>query len=110
MNLIDSTEWIFQRINKYFPSIRDYFVLPSLSDEGYRVTVLRLRDTNPEKFCIQMIARRILMVLDIRLREEACLSNIMIIDLQVFHVAHYASHISHFFATTASSYDAKGEK
>ncbi|XP_032691501.1 uncharacterized protein LOC116854074 isoform X4 [Odontomachus brunneus] len=67
------------------PSTRDYFVLPSLSDEGYRVTVLRVRDTNPEKFSIQAIARRILMVLDIRLAEETCLSNIMIIDLQ-FHI------------------------
>ncbi|EFN83977.1 hypothetical protein EAI_03359 [Harpegnathos saltator] len=63
----------------------DYFVLPSLTDEGYRVTVLRMRDTDPEKFSIQAIARRILMVLDIRLKEEACLSNIMIIDLQ-FHI------------------------
>ncbi|XP_032691499.1 alpha-tocopherol transfer protein-like isoform X2 [Odontomachus brunneus] len=68
----------------------DYFVLPSLSDEGYRVTVLRVRDTNPEKFSIQAIARRILMVLDIRLAEETCLSNIMIIDLQGFHAIHFA--------------------
>ncbi|CAD1474601.1 unnamed protein product, partial [Heterotrigona itama] len=54
-----------------------YFVLPSLTDEGHRVTILRLRNTRIEKFSIQAISRRILMVLDTRLLEEQCLSNIM---------------------------------
>lgn len=99
--------------SKCLPFARDYFVLPSLSDEGYRVTVLRVRDTNPDKFSIQTIARRILMVLDVRLTEETCLSNIMIIDLQVFHIAYYALHrlaASISSPQPISSYDVKSEK
>lgn len=63
--------------------VRNYFVLPSLTEEGYRVTIFRLCDTDIEKFSLQAIVRRILMVLDIRLMEEFCLSNIMVIDLEV---------------------------
>lgn len=66
-----------------------YFVLPSLTDEGHRVTILRLRNTGIEKFSIQAISRRILMVLDTRLMEEQCLSNIMVIDLEGFSVVHF---------------------
>ncbi|XP_012222947.2 alpha-tocopherol transfer protein-like isoform X2 [Linepithema humile] len=62
----------------------DYFVLPSLTKEGYRITISRLRNIDPEKFSFQAIVRRILMVLDIRLMEESCLSNIMVIDLEVY--------------------------
>ncbi|KAK2583869.1 hypothetical protein KPH14_001143 [Odynerus spinipes] len=67
-----------------------YFVLPSLSGEGHRVTILRLCDTNIERFSVQAIARRILMVLDLRLIEEPCLSNVMVIDLEGFTAAHFA--------------------
>ncbi|XP_070154942.1 alpha-tocopherol transfer protein-like isoform X2 [Polyergus mexicanus] len=63
----------------------NYFVLPSLTEEGYRVSIFRLRDTNVEKFSFQAIVKRILMILDARLWEESCLSNIMIIDLE-FHI------------------------
>ncbi|XP_003401340.1 alpha-tocopherol transfer protein-like [Bombus terrestris] len=66
-----------------------YFVLPSLTDEGHRVTILRLKDTNTERFSIQAISRRILMVLDTRLMEERCLSNIMVIDLEGFSMIHF---------------------
>ncbi|XP_034179963.2 alpha-tocopherol transfer protein-like [Osmia lignaria lignaria] len=66
-----------------------YFVLPSLTKDGHRVSVLRLRNTAIEKFSIQAISRRILMVLDARLMEERCLSNIMVIDLQGFSVVHF---------------------
>ncbi|KZC05924.1 PREDICTED: alpha-tocopherol transfer protein-like [Dufourea novaeangliae] len=66
-----------------------YFVLPSLTNEGHRVTVLRLRDTSIDKFSIRTITKRILMVLDTRLMEECCLSNIMVIDLQGFSVVHF---------------------
>ncbi|KOC70981.1 Alpha-tocopherol transfer protein-like [Habropoda laboriosa] len=66
-----------------------YFVLPSLTDEGHRVSVLRLKDTAIDKFSIQAISRRILMVLDTRLMEESCLSNVMVIDLQGFSVVHF---------------------
>lgn len=75
----------FPKINLIFYqfTISHYFVLPSLTDEGHRVTILRLKDTNTERFSIQAISRRILMVLDTRLMEERCLSNIMVIDLEV---------------------------
>ncbi|XP_071866087.1 alpha-tocopherol transfer protein-like [Bombus fervidus] len=66
-----------------------YFVLPSLTDEGHRVTILRLKDTSTERFSIQTISRRILMVLDTRLMEERCLSNIMVIDLEGFSMIHF---------------------
>ena len=66
-----------------------YFVLPSLTEEGHRVTILGLRDTAIEKFSIQAISRRILMVMDTRLMEEHCLSNTMIIDLQGFSGVHF---------------------
>lgn len=66
-----------------------YFILPSLTDEGYRVTILRLKDSTIDKFSIQTISRRILMVLDTRLIEEQCLSNIMVIDLEGFGVVHF---------------------
>ncbi|EZA55687.1 hypothetical protein DMN91_001755 [Ooceraea biroi] len=68
----------------------DYFVLPSLTEEGYRVTILRMRETDPDKFSLQAICRRVLMVLDIRLMEESCLSNIMVIDLKGCSAAHFA--------------------
>nr|XP_012222946.1 PREDICTED: alpha-tocopherol transfer protein-like isoform X1 [Linepithema humile] len=68
----------------------DYFVLPSLTKEGYRITISRLRNIDPEKFSFQAIVRRILMVLDIRLMEESCLSNIMVIDLEGCSAAHLA--------------------
>lgn len=61
----------------------DYFVLPSLTDEGHRVSVLRLKDKNIDRFSLQTVTRRVLMVMDTRLVEEACLSNIMILDLKV---------------------------
>ncbi|XP_076758667.1 alpha-tocopherol transfer protein-like [Xylocopa sonorina] len=66
-----------------------YFVLPSLTDEGHRVSILRLRNTAIDKFSIQTISRRILMVLDTRLMEERCLSNIMVIDLEGFSLVHF---------------------
>ncbi|CAK9824511.1 Alpha-tocopherol transfer protein-like [Anthophora retusa] len=66
-----------------------YFVLPSLTDEGHRVSVLRLKNTAIDKFSIQAISRRILMVLDTRLMEERCLSNVMVIDLEGFSVVHF---------------------
>ncbi|XP_025271064.1 alpha-tocopherol transfer protein-like isoform X2 [Camponotus floridanus] len=71
----------------------DYFILPSLTEDGYRVTVFRLRDTNVEKFSFQAVIKRILMVLDARLWEESCLSNIMIIDLEGYSTAHFAKFI-----------------
>ncbi|XP_072760133.1 alpha-tocopherol transfer protein-like [Anoplolepis gracilipes] len=74
-------------------SVVDYFVLPSLTEEGYRVSIFRLRDTNVEKFSFQAIVKRILMVLDARLWEESCLSNIMIIDLKGYSTAHFAKFI-----------------
>ncbi|XP_078033163.1 alpha-tocopherol transfer protein-like [Augochlora pura] len=67
-----------------------YFVLPSMTEEGHRVTILRLRDTAIDNFSIQAITKRILMVLDIRLMEERCLSNVMIIDLEGFSIAHFS--------------------
>ncbi|XP_066581713.1 alpha-tocopherol transfer protein-like [Prorops nasuta] len=76
-------------IQKCFKSI-DYFVLPSLTKEGHRVTILRLKDTSIENFCLKSITRRILMVLDMRILEEPCLSNIMILDLKGFTAAHFA--------------------
>ncbi|XP_017886406.1 alpha-tocopherol transfer protein-like [Ceratina calcarata] len=66
-----------------------YFVLPSLTEEGHRVSVLRLRDAAIDKFSIQAISRKILMVLDTRLMEERCLSNVMVIDLEGFSVGHF---------------------
>ncbi|XP_003696023.1 alpha-tocopherol transfer protein-like [Apis florea] len=66
-----------------------YFILPSLTDEGHRVTILRLKDNTIDKFSIQTISRRILMVLDTRLMEEQCLSNIMVIDLEGFGMVHF---------------------
>ncbi|XP_018400044.1 PREDICTED: alpha-tocopherol transfer protein-like [Cyphomyrmex costatus] len=71
-------------------NITDYFTLPSLTEEGYRATIFRLRDTDMEKFSFQAIVKRVLMILDARLMEEFCLSNIMIIDLQGFSMAHFA--------------------
>ncbi|CAD6237715.1 GSCOCG00008316001-RA-CDS [Cotesia congregata] len=68
----------------------EYFVLPSLTDEGHRVTVLRLKDKDINKFSVQAITRRILMVMDTRLTEEACLSNQMVFDLEGFTAAHIA--------------------
>lgn len=67
-----------------------YFLLPSLTSEGYRVTILRLVDPRLEKFSLETLTRRILMVMDTRLNEEACLSNVMIIDLQGFTAGHVA--------------------
>ncbi|XP_043247851.1 alpha-tocopherol transfer protein-like [Colletes gigas] len=66
-----------------------YFVLPSLTEDGHRVTVLRLRSLSIDEFSIQTISKRILMVLDARLMEERCLSNIMVIDLEGFSVMHF---------------------
>lgn len=63
--------------------IRDFLILPSLTEEGYRATIFRLRDTDVEKFSFQALVKRILMILDTRLMEEFCLSNIMIVDLEV---------------------------
>ncbi|KYN39545.1 Alpha-tocopherol transfer protein-like protein [Trachymyrmex septentrionalis] len=71
-------------------NIIDWFVLPSLTEEGYRVTIFRLRDTNVEKFSFQALAKRVLMILDTRLMEEFCLSNIMIADLEGLSMAHFA--------------------
>lgn len=65
------------------PAIRCYFVLPSLTEEGHRVTIFRLRDTSIDNFSIQAITKRVLMVLDMRLMEERCLSNVMVVDLEV---------------------------
>lgn len=66
-----------------------YFILPSLTEDGHRVTILRLRDTSLDKFSIQAISRRILMVMDSRFMEERCLSNIMVIDLEGFSAGHF---------------------
>ncbi|KAI4504154.1 hypothetical protein M0802_000625 [Mischocyttarus mexicanus] len=67
-----------------------YFLLPSLTKEGYRVTVLRLKDTDIDRCSIQALAKRILIVQDIRLMEEPCLSNVMVVDLEGFTAAHVA--------------------
>ncbi|XP_031842533.2 alpha-tocopherol transfer protein-like [Nomia melanderi] len=65
-----------------------YFVLPSLTEEGHRVTVFRLRDTSVDNFSFQAITKRVLMVLDTRLMEERCLSNVMVVDLEGFSLVH----------------------
>ncbi|KYM82716.1 Alpha-tocopherol transfer protein-like protein [Atta colombica] len=70
-------------------NIIDFLILPSLTEEGYRVTIFRLRDTDVEKFSFQALVKRILMILDTRLMEEFCLSNIMIVDLEGFSMAHF---------------------
>lgn len=67
-----------------------YFILPSLTREGHRVTILRLRNKALEKFSLQAITRRILMVMDLRLMEEASVSNIMVLDLEGFTAGHFA--------------------
>lgn len=66
-------------------SIRDlsYFVLPKLTSEGYRVTIFRLKSTDVERFALSELTKRVVMCLDVRLKEEKCLSNIMVIDFQV---------------------------
>ncbi|XP_001604771.1 alpha-tocopherol transfer protein-like [Nasonia vitripennis] len=68
----------------------EYFVLPKLTEEGHRVTILRLKETALERFSLTAITRRILMVLDIRLQEEASLTNVMIFDLKGFTAGHFA--------------------
>ncbi|CAB0036247.1 unnamed protein product [Trichogramma brassicae] len=68
----------------------EYFVLPRVTEDGYRVTILRLHDTALERFSLTAITRRILMVLDVRLQEEPSLSNIMIFDLKGFTAGHFA--------------------
>lgn len=78
-----------QDIHRCVNSI-EYFVLPSLTEEGHRVSIIRLRETDPEKFSLQALTRRILMVLDIRLIEETCLSNVMIVDLEGYSMKHFA--------------------
>lgn len=70
--------------------VMQYFVLPSLTKEGHRVTVIRLRNTDINQFSIQKFTKRILMVLEVRLKEEACLSNVTVIDLEGFTAAHFA--------------------
>lgn len=67
-----------------------YFPLPRLTPEGYRVTVYKLADHDIATFNIRDITKRIVMVLDARLLEEKCLSNIMVFDLQGFSMAHFA--------------------
>ncbi|XP_071570703.1 alpha-tocopherol transfer protein-like [Temnothorax nylanderi] len=81
-----------QDIQECFNTI-DHFVLPSLTEEGYRVTIFRLRDPDMEKFSVQAIVRRVLMLLDIRLLEEVCLSNIFVVDFENFSMAHIAKFI-----------------
>lgn len=88
-------------LRKYF-SVRNYFTLPTLTEEGYRVTIGSLNNFNSDKFSLQALIRRILMILDIRLKEEVCLSNIMIIDLKVQHTSVIVSITSFFHVLFAS--------
>lgn len=67
-----------------------YFVLPKLTSEGYRVTIFRLNNVEVDKFNMQEITKRVVMCLDVRLKEEKCLSNVMIIDFQNFSLQHFA--------------------
>lgn len=60
-------------------------MLPKLTTEGYRVTIFRLNNVEVDKFNMQEITKRVVMCLDVRLKEEKCLSNVMIIDFQVRH-------------------------
>ncbi|KAK3921354.1 Alpha-tocopherol transfer protein-like [Frankliniella fusca] len=73
-------------------NIRDmsYFVLPKLTSEGYRVTIFRLNNTDVDKFVLQELTKRVVMCLDVRLKEEKCLSNIMVVDFQGFSLQHFA--------------------
>ncbi|XP_058802501.1 alpha-tocopherol transfer protein-like isoform X2 [Phymastichus coffea] len=68
----------------------EYFVLPKLTEEGHRVTIFRLKDTDIDKFSLTAATRRVLMVLDIRLMEEASLTNVMVFDLKGFTAGHFA--------------------
>ncbi|KAE8736654.1 hypothetical protein FOCC_FOCC017891 [Frankliniella occidentalis] len=67
-----------------------YFVLPKLTSEGYRVTIFRLNNTDVDKFILQELTKRVVMCLDVRLKEEKCLSNIMVVDFQGFTLQHFA--------------------
>jgi len=42
-----------------------------------------MREIDVDKLSLQALCRRILMALDVRLMEESCLSNIMVIDVKV---------------------------
>jgi len=73
-----------------FFSNSQYVVLPNLTSRGYRVTIFRLTSPKIEQFDLPVLAKRVVMALDVRLCEERCLSNVMIVDLQDFTLPHYA--------------------
>ncbi|XP_014219813.1 alpha-tocopherol transfer protein-like [Copidosoma floridanum] len=68
----------------------EYLVCPKMTDDGHRVTILRLKETDIDKFSLVAVSKRITMILDLRLLEEPNLSNVMVIDLKGFTAAHFA--------------------
>ena len=62
-------------------SVVDYVPLPLLTPSGYRATLLRLRECDPDKFSVRSITTRILNSLDLRmLMEQRCLNNLMLVS------------------------------
>ena len=59
----------------------DYVPLPLLTPRGYRATLLRLRECDPDKFSVRSLTTRILNSLDLRmLMESRCLNNLMLVS------------------------------
>lgn len=68
------------------------FTLPELTDEGYRVSICGLLDSDINKWSVRDFTVRSLMNFDVRLLEESCLGDVYIMDLSGFtfkHLSHY---------------------
>lgn len=71
---------------------RFIFTLPELTDEGYRVSICGLLDTDISKWSVIDFTVRSTMNFDVRLMEESCLGDVYIMDLSGFtfkHLSHY---------------------
>lgn len=68
------------------------FTLPELTDEGYRVSICGLLDSDISKWSVTDFTVRSIMNFDVRLMEESCLGDVYIMDLSEFtfkHLSHY---------------------
>ncbi|KDR19513.1 retinol-binding protein pinta-like [Zootermopsis nevadensis] len=76
-------EW-FKKIT----SVRIFLPLPQLTEEFERVTISAITDRDPDKYSVYDAVKLLFMTLDVRMREDYYTSDVIIMDVNNFTIAH----------------------
>lgn len=62
--------------------------MPQLTEEFERVTISAITDRDPDKYSVYDAVKLLFMTLDVRMREDYYTSDVIIMDVNNFTIAH----------------------